>query len=291
LLSKLVRDSGFKVVLTGEGSDEILGGYDIYKEAKIRRFWAKQHASHLRPLLLRRLYPYLENLQRQPEAYLRSFFHVTDEELANPFFSHLPRWELTSKLKMFFSDAVKAEVGTYDGLGELEQALPHCYRRWPEFCQAQYLETTQLLPGYILSSQGDRMAMAHSVEGRYPFLDYRVSEFAARLHPSLKMRVLNEKYLLKQAAQGLVPASILTRSKQPYRAPDGKSFFGGPPLDYVEELLSAGRLKQDGIFQPEPVTRLVAKFKSGRATTTKDNMALVGILSTQLMVHKFLRAA
>jgi asparagine synthase (glutamine-hydrolysing) len=233
----------------------------------------------------------LENLQRQPEAYLRSFFHVTDEELANPFFSHLPRWELTSKLKMFFSDAVKAEVGTYDGLSELEQALPHCYRRWPEFCQAQYLETTQLLPGYILSSQGDRMAMAHSVEGRYPFLDYRVSEFAARLHPSLKMHVLNEKYLLKQAAQGLIPPSILKRSKQPYRAPDGKSFFGGRPLDYVEELLSAGRLKQDGIFQPEPVARLVAKFKSGRATTTKDNMALVGILSTQLMVHKFLRAA
>jgi asparagine synthase (glutamine-hydrolysing) len=291
LLSKLVRDSGFKVVLTGEGSDEILGGYDIYKEAKIRRFWAKQHASHLRPLLLRRLYPYLENVQRQPEAYLRSFFHVTDEELASPFFSHLPRWELTSKLKMFFSDAVKAELAAYDGLAEVEQALPHCYRRWPDFCQAQYLETTQLLPGYILSSQGDRMAMAHSVEGRYPFLDYRVSEFAARLHPSLKMHVLNEKYLLKQAAQGMVPASILKRSKQPYRAPDGKSFFGARPLEYVEELMSAERLKRDGIFQPEPVARLVAKFKSGRATATRDNMALVGILSTQLLVHKFLHAA
>ncbi len=290
LLSKLVRDSGFKVVLTGEGSDEILGGYDIFKEAKIRRFWARRPDSHLRPLLLRRLYPYMENIQQQPEAYLRSFFHVRDEELASPFFSHLPRWELTAKLKLFFSDAVKADLVGYDGLAEMAKSLPGRYRRWPEFCQAQYLETTQLLPGYILSSQGDRMAMAHSVEGRYPFLDHRVSEFAAKLHPSVKMRVLNEKYLLKRAARGKVPASILERSKQPYRAPDGKSFFGKHSPEYVEALLSPDALNNSGVFQPGPVGKLVSKFKSGRATSTKDNMALVGILSTQLLAHKFLRA-
>ena len=288
LLSKLVRESGFKVVLTGEGADEILGGYDIFKEAKIRRFWARRRDSRWRPLLLRRLYPYLENIQQQPEAYLRSFFHVGDEDLASPFFSHLPRWKLTSKLKVFLSDAVKSELAGYDGLAELGQSLPRCYHGWPEFCQAQYLEATQLLPGYILSSQGDRMAMAHSVEGRYPFLDYRVSEFAAKLHPSVKMRVLNEKYLLKRAARGKVPASILERSKQPYRAPDGKSFLGKRSPDYVDELFSPKALNKSGVFQPGPVGKLISKFESGRATSTKDNMALVGILSTQLLVHKFL---
>jgi asparagine synthase (glutamine-hydrolysing) len=105
------------------------------------------------------------------------------------------------------------------------------------------------------------------------------------------MRVLNEKYLLKEAARSMVPPSILRRSKQPYRAPDGKSFFGRQMPDYVSELLSPSALKQHGIFNSDSVTGLVAKFKSGRGTSTKDNMALVGVLSTQLMAHKFLAPA
>jgi len=231
LLSGLVRKSGFKVVLTGEGSDEILGGYDIYKEAKIRRFWGARPDSSLRSLLLRRLYPYMQNIQHQPDAYRQTFFHVTAGELENPFFSHLPRWQLTAQLKRFFSDAVQSQLQQYDGKTELERGLPAEFGAWPHFCQAQYLETMYLLPGYILSSQGDRMAMAHSVEGRYPFLDHRVVEFASKLSPTLKMKVLNEKYLLKQAASGLVPPAILRRRKQPYRAPEGRSILGERPQE------------------------------------------------------------
>ena len=231
LLSGLVRQSGFKVVLTGEGSDEILGGYDIYKEAKIRRFWGARPDSSLRSLLLRRLYPYMQNIQHQPDAYRQTFFHVTAGELENPFFSHLPRWQLTAQLKRFFSDAVQSQLQQYDGKTELERGLPAEFGAWPHFCQAQYLETMYLLPGYILSSQGDRMAMAHSVEGRYPFLDHRVVEFASKLSPTLKMKVLNEKYLLKQAASGLVPPAILRRRKQPYRAPEGRSILGERPQE------------------------------------------------------------
>lgn len=288
MLSKLVHQSGFKVVLTGEGSDEILGGYDVFKEAKVRRFWARRYDSRMRPLLLRRLYPYLDNLQRQPEAYVRSFFHVSDDDLASPLFSHLLRWELTSKTKMFYSDAVKRELADRDALAEIEQLLPERYSSWPPFCQAQYLEIAHLLPGYILSAQGDRMSMAHSVEARYPFLDHRLSSFAAKLHPSLKMRVLNEKYLLKVAAKGLVPDAVLKRTKQPYRAPDGASFFGSERLDYVDELLSAEAVKKYGVFEPKAVSKLVAKFKNHQRVTTRDDMALVGILSTQLVAHTFL---
>ena len=179
LLSGLVRDQGYKVVLTGEGADEVFGGYDIFKEAKIRRFWAKYPESKLRPLLLRRLYPYMKNLQSQPDAYLRAFFHVRKEDIASPFFSHLPRWDMTAKTKLFFSSETKARIGTMDQKQFLEDRLPLRYREWDGFVQSQYLETAHLLPGYILSSQGDRMAMAHSVEGRFPFLDHRVVEFAA----------------------------------------------------------------------------------------------------------------
>lgn len=291
LLSKLVRDRGYKVVLTGEGSDEIFGGYDIFKEAKVRRFWSALPASKSRPLLLRRLYPYMDNIQAQPEAYLRAFFRTSAEDCADPFFSHLPRWGLTSKLKLFYSPDFRARVNGYDPIAELRDQLPAAYQSWDGFVRAQYLETAHLLPGYILSSQGDRMSMGHSVEGRFPFLDYRVVQFASTLPPRLKMKVLDEKFLLKRSVRGLIPEVVRRRKKQPYRAPDAKSFLNpdGSLLDYAAELLSSDRIRDDGIFNPSAVSRLVAKARAGQVLGTKDNMGLVGILSTGLLIDRFIR--
>jgi len=290
LLSKLVRENGYKVVLTGEGSDEFLGGYDIFKEAKIRRFWAASPTSRYRPLLLKRLYPYLRNVHFRSDAYLKAFFHVNGVE--SQFFSHLPRWELTEKLKRFLSEEAKREIKSGCVYSELRETLPDRYSEWDSFSQAQYLEATTLLPGYILSSQGDRMAMAHSVEGRFPFLDYRVIEFASKIPPNLRMKVLNEKYILKRAAKQLVPASVIKRPKQPYRAPDAKSFFnpmrGCSRSGYIDELLSPDRIKKHGLFNPTSVEKLTAKARKGQILGAKDNMALVGILSTQLFVEQFI---
>jgi asparagine synthase (glutamine-hydrolysing) len=288
LLSRLVRDSGYKVIVTGEGSDEVLGGYDLFKENKIRRFWETQPDSRMRPVLLRRLYPYLQNIQNQPDAYRKAFFHVNVESNLQPFFSHIPRWQLTAKLKMFFSDAVRAEIARDDGYSKVRAQLPDRYSTWESFCQAQYLETKYLLPGYILSSQGDRMAMAHSVEGRFPFLDHRVVEFASRLPVSLKMKVLNEKYLLKCCAAGLIPPVVAKRHKQPYRAPEACSFLQPAAREYVEELLSPEQIRRDGIFDERAVALLQDKFRKGAAIGIKDNMGLVGIVSTQLLLHQFI---
>ena len=288
LLSKLVHESGFKVVLTGEGADELLGGYDVFKETKIREFWSRQPGSSWRPLLLKRLYPYMDDIQRQSLDYLKHFFHVTEQDVKSPFFSHLPRWAMTAKSKLFFSEATKAELGSDDSINSLLGELPKRYASWVPFSRAEFLEAQYLLPGYILSSQGDRMAMAHAVEGRYPFLDHRVVEFAAKLPINLKMKVLDQKHLLKQAVKGLIPESIRTRHKQPYRAPDGRSFFGHKN-SYVEDTLSPARIKQDGIFDPRATGALLKKFRSGRGTGVKDNMALIGILSTTLLVDRFVR--
>jgi len=293
LLSGLVRQNDFKVVLTGEGADEVLGGYDIFKEAKIRRFWAAMPDSKLRPQLLRRLYPYLKNIQAQSDAYRKAFFHVRPEDLENPFFSHIPRWDLTSGLKRFYSKEVRAELENSDVYADLRDSLPAEYARWDAFEQAQFLETTILMPGYILSSQGDRMAMGHSVEGRFPFLDHRVVEFAASIRPQAKMRVLDEKHVLKRALGHLIPASVTKRPKQPYRAPDAVSLLGdaegrGRP-DYIDELLSSARIRSDGLFNPMAVDKLLRKFEKRRAIGIRDNMALVGIVSTQLIVESFIR--
>jgi asparagine synthase (glutamine-hydrolysing) len=280
------------VVLTGEGADEFLGGYDIYKEAKIRAFWAAQADSTRRPLLLKRLYPYLNGLQKQSPVYLQAFFHASTEDARSPLFSHVPRWELTSRSGAFFTPAVREKIQQAEPYADLQQHLPEEFAQWSVFSRAQYLESAFLLPGYLLSSQGDRVAMANSVEGRYPFLDYRVVEFASSLPPQLKMKVLNEKYLLKKVFGDLVPSSVRNRPKQPYRAPDAVSFFnpstGKARQPYVDELLSADVVRDYGIFNPNAVQKLVAKAKAGRASGFLDNAALVGILSTQLLIDQFI---
>jgi len=291
-LSRLVREQGYKVVLTGEGADEFLGGYDIFKEAKIRRFCATFPESRRRPLLLKRLYPYLSGLQSQSPAYLQAFFRMRPGDVNSPFFSHLPRWELTAQLKMFFSRDVREELSSYNALAEFAASLPSSYGSWHPFHQAQYLEATCLLPGYILSSQGDRAAMAHSVEGRFPFLDHRVVEFTTRVPPHLKMKALKEKYLLKKAAGERIPPAVRDRPKQPYRAPDAASFFppgGETQPEYLQEVLSPGRIRQDGIFDAGGVEKLLEKARRGRTIGVKDNQAVVGILSAQLWMHHFMR--
>jgi asparagine synthase (glutamine-hydrolysing) len=288
LLSRLVRESGFKVVLTGEGADEMLGGYDIFKEVKIRQFWAAESDSKRRPLLLQRLYPYLPELQSQGPAYLQAFFNISLEGRQCRFFSHLPRWRVASRLKCFFSEAVKAELAGYNPIAALDTLMPDRYNAWNPFVRAQYLESRYLLPGYILSSQGDRVAMAHAVEGRFPFLDHRLVEFAARLPSRMKMKVLKEKYLLKRCAAGLVSPLVLQRHKQPYRAPDAQSFFHESGHDYVEELLSPERIRRDQVFHPAAVEKLVAKARRGNIEGVADNMAIVGILSTQILLDRFI---
>ena len=288
MLSKLVRDSNFKVVLTGEGADEVLGGYDIFKETKIRQFWARFPASQCRPLLLKKLYPYLPAFQGQSKAYREAFFHEGISDPADPFFSHKPRWITTSKAKVFFSDELNMRVGSVSPEEVFGKALPPDFQNLAPLAKAQYIETKNLLPGYILSSQGDRVSMAHSIEGRFPFLDHRVAEYCARLPYHYKISGLNEKYILKECMRQFLPEKILKRTKQPYLAPDGKSFFfDGKAVDYVEELLSEDRVKAYGYFNPQPVRLLVNKFKKGGAIGFKDNMALVGIISTQLLHRQY----
>ena len=144
------------------------------------------------------------------------------------------------------------------------------------------------MPGYLLSSQSDRMLMANSVEGRFPFLDHRVIEYANRLQPKYKMKVLNEKYLLKKAFSKYLPQEITERYKQPYRAPDISAFFSGKKADYLDYLMSKDKLYEYGYFHPVKVTHLLKKIEKGRAIGYKDNMAFVAILSTQAWHYHFI---
>jgi asparagine synthase (glutamine-hydrolysing) len=287
LLSDLVHESGFRVVLTGEGADEIFAGYDIFKEAKVRRFCAAQPQSARRPLLFRKLYPYLPGLRDQSQAYLRAFFGIGLDRTEDPLFSHLPRFRTTSGAKVVFSGDVRKALEGYDAVSELRENLPSEFARWHPLNQAQYLETAHLLPGYILSSQGDRVSMAHAVEGRFPFLDHRIVDFAARIPPALKLKGLREKHILREATKARLPRAIAGRPKQPYRAPDAQSFLGAGAQDYVAERLNPREVVSAGYFDAVAVEALVKKCARRKSIGYRDSTAFVGALSTQLWQKAF----
>ncbi len=285
MLSRLVHTDGFKVVVTGEGADEFLAGYDIFKEMMVRRFWARDPQSTLRPMLLKKLYPDISRLNQSGWAYLNAFFRKGLSQTEDPWYSHQIRWSNTSRLARFL---VHPPAGFTPHPSP--EILPEDFSTWDPLGQAQYLEITTFLSPYLLSSQGDRVAMANSVEGRFPFLDYRLVEFCNRLPPHLKLYGLLEKYLLRRVAAPLLPPEIWRRVKRPYRAPIQKSFFQPSPPDYVRELLSPTVIQQSGLFHPGMVAQLVRKAESGAELSEVEEMGLVGILSTQLVHTLFVQS-
>jgi len=287
LLSKLVRDNQYKVVLTGEGADEFLAGYDIFKEAKIRRFWANQPDSKIRPLLLQRLYPDISAMPNS-NAYLASFFGEGLMDTDAPDYSHIIRWRNTSRGKRFFSEDLRAHFSSPDRSINSSITYPEKFNQWSPLSRAQWLESSIFLSQYLLSSQGDRMGMAHSIEGRFPFLDYRVVEFCNRLPANLKLFGLTEKYLLKKLARKWLPTEIWNRPKRPYRAPIHRSFFNENQPDYVSELLSPAWINLTGLFNPDAVNQLFQKLATGRRIGETDDMALAGIISSQLVWQQFI---
>jgi asparagine synthase (glutamine-hydrolysing) len=292
LLSRLVRETGIKVVLTGEGADEMFAGYDIFREGKVRRFWARSPASRWRPRLLERLYPYLARSPVAQRAMAQAFFGRDLDQAQMPGFAHVPRWRSTAALMRLFAPDMKRESDRVNVVDELVATFPEDIRDWSALGQDQYIEIRTLLSGYLLSSQGDRMLMANSVEGRFPFLDKDVMSLATRLPDRFRLRALDEKHVLKRASVGYVPDDIRRRSKQPYRAPDALAFVANPIPEYAMELLDERSLASAGVFDPKLAASLWRKCReraSDGQFSNADNMALVGVLSTQLLHHLMIR--
>ena len=291
LLSKLVRHHGVKVVLTGEGADEMFAGYDIFREGKVRRFWGRQPESKWRPRLLERLYPYLARSPVSQQAMARQFFGRNIAAHRTPGFAHDTRWHTTGALKRLLSKDMQAAAAGRDNIKELTDSLHADFPKWSHLAQDQHIEIRTLLSGYLLSSQGDRMLMANSIEGRFPFLDKDVVALADSLPAAYKLKVLDEKHVVKRASNDIVPQEILARKKQPYRAPDALSFVAKDAPVYIDEALCESALRDANVFDPQAVTQLLRKCKSrgseGQFSNT-DNMALVGALSTQLLHQQFI---
>lgn len=288
LLSRMVHEHGYKVVVTGEGADEVLAGYDIFREGRVRLFWSRDPGSRKRDRAAELLYPWMARSPGSVPALARGFFGQNLDP-DDPAVSHRPRWDSTSAVKGMLSADLRAEVEQSER-SDIASLMPPQSRDWDPLSRAQWLEMTTLLPGYLLSSQGDRMLMAHSVEGRFPFLDRDLVELANSLPARHKLSGLDEKHLLKLAFGDLVPQEILNRPKQPYRAPDTASFFTDEPPDWLQEVTSPEALRDAGVFDPARVANLVAKSArtKGLRTGNTDNMRLLAVLSTQLVYQEFI---
>jgi asparagine synthase (glutamine-hydrolysing) len=287
LLSRLVRENDIKVVITGEGSDEILAGYNIFKEDRIRRFWASQPNSLIRPLLLTKLYPYLPQMKQANPNVLKMFFGYKLTDINNPLYSHLLRWNNSNHIKKHFSDQMKDNLKDYSPFDNLLEKLPINFDTWDPLAKSQWLETTIFMSGYLLSSQGDRMAMANSVEGRYPFLDYRMIEFCASLPSEYKLKGLNEKYLLKKLLKNKIPESILHRSKQAYRAPIRSVFLSKESPEYIRFMLSKEQTEKVGVFNHDSLSAVISKIEKSVISSEVENMLLTSVISTHLLHYQF----
>ena len=292
LLSKLVADRGGRVVVTGEGADEVLGGYDIFREAQVRAFVARDPGSDLRRDAVALLYPWLSDGPGRAPAFARQFF-AADPDAADPGLSHRTRWSSGPALAHLLHPDLRAgAAGGADVVAELLDRLPAGHERWDPVSRAQWLETTTLLPGYILAAQGDRMLMANSVEGRFPFLDQELMAFAAAIPARHRLLGLDEKHVLKRAVADLVPPEVLARPKQPYRAPDAASLAGpyGPDgPDWIDEVTSPDALEAAGVLDAGVARAVVAKARRrGSALSHTDAMRLVLVLSTQVLARDLL---
>lgn len=236
LLSQLARDNSIPVILTGEGADELFGGYVGY------RF--DQHGGHrggagtdLTAALERDL---RTRLWGEPDLFYERDYHA---------------WRDT-KLDLY-APAVRERFADTDCLREpiVEHAM---LRGRDRLNQRSYLDTKLRLSDHLLADHGDRMTMANSVEARYPFLDRDVVAFARTIPPQLKVGSLGEKHLLKRTAAGLVPPEILGREKFGFRAPGSPSLLRQYP-EWTSDLLSPARVKRQGVFDPGVVEHLMTR--------------------------------
>ena len=280
-LSRVVRESGIKVVLTGEGADESFFGYNIFKEARLRANWDEFDSLEKKLNAVAAMYPYVQGFRENARSYVAVFDKFTDEK-AHPLFSHFLRFHNSQFCQRLFKESG-------DTLAGLNAMLPEDFGKWDTLEKARWLEFQTLLMGYLLSTQGDRASLAHGVEARCPFLDKRVVEFATRVSQSMHLTDdFTEKNLLKEAFRGIIPPMILSRPKQPYRAPDAVSFFGVNSPVYLDELLSTDSIKSVGFLDVGFCSSLFGKLRGSdpMRISARENQAFLMLLSV-LWLHRF----
>ena len=277
-----VHRQGYKVALTGEGADEALAGYFWFKINKAQRWLDVIGVEQSGPgsRVFRKLLAQNQSL---------SELNRIDRMIAGPHAQSEMYSFVSNSRAMFYSARLKDELGGRVAYEDLPLNVERM-RRWHPMNRSLYLGYKVLLPGLLLNHKGDRVAMANSVETRYPFLDEDLVALCARVHPRFKLKgVRQDKWLLRQAAARWLPPGIALRPKAMFRAPFAATFLDNPP-SYVRQLMSEESLTRTGYFDVAEVRRQFGQ--DGRATDGRrrffSGMGLATVLATQLWHHLYL---
>jgi asparagine synthase (glutamine-hydrolysing) len=282
-LAREIEAQHTRTVLSGEGADELLCGYDLFKVASIRDSWSKDPDSTVWPRMLEEVLATQRGLGRTVE---RAFYEQGLDQRSDPIFSHQNRWRSSFRITQYLAPEIRAGLDVEQVLNGVRDRLPGEYHHWSAVEQAQYLEVSYFLSSALLGSQCDRPYMAHSIEARYPFLDEDVVDFALSLPQSSKLDGMNEKAVLKSAMGGAVPPQILDRVKQPYTAPEGNVFRSAAGKALLDTYLSRQALERIGVFDVGRVAWLMRKLERSR-TSFYDDLAILWVLSTQVLANTY----
>ena len=288
LLAKKVHAMGNKVVLTGEGADEAFLGYNIFKETLFRSQYNNYADQEARVAGLLQLYPYLQHFNEPAARSMLQFYARHLDEKVEGLFSH----EVRFVNGLFATRLLEGKYGDDNGDARLAafcKGLFPNFRDLPTLAKAQTVEFITLLAGYLLSSQGDRMTSAHSVEGRCPFLDPNVVKLGFSLPVEYRLKGASEKHILKAAYRSKLPPAVTERPKQPYRAPDAKSFFGGNRPDYLSDLMSLQGLRNNPIIKEAFAAQFIKQVASlpPEKISPREDQAFVLLISTLILQDLF----
>ena len=273
LLSRFVNDNNYKVTLTGEGADEIAWGYEIFKETLLRKNLKDSNDSKWVKELIE-IYPYLKHYNKRNANQLVTFYKSFPYDDSDPISSHKIRLSQGKKFMKYLSADLQDNIFKCNRAEEeLEDILPAEFYNFSSLQKTQYIEMKTFLQGYLLSSQGDRMLMANSVEGRYPFLDSKVINFFSSITPESKLNNNTEKYILKETFKDILPNKIINRQKYPYRAPEAKILIASKLAEkYLSETYTKDLVNID-LFK-----RLIKKIDQN-SNSFSDDKCFILLLS------------
>jgi asparagine synthase (glutamine-hydrolysing) len=258
LLSKAVRDAGIKVVFTGEGADEMLGGYPFFRVDAVKHNPALSEAEKT---------AFIDEILGANEA---SRAIMLAKAIASPAIDAVRGrlgWiptainnmvAMSDRLAPFFSDDYAAYVRDYSPIVAALDRLPIAQRitgRAP-LNQALYINAKTSLPNFILTYLGDRMEMAHSIEGRVPFLDHHVAEFAAHIPVDMKVKGIREKHILREAAKDVLIPEVYDRQKHPFTTPPTRN-KNDPMLTFYRDTFSSQAAMDQPLYNMAKVIKAV----------------------------------
>jgi len=290
VLSRAVRDAGYKVVLTGEGSDEILGGY-----AHFRRDMLLYNREGQDPAEIEKLLGWLDEHNAVSRGLLLPDGEIGPVDSVRRVLDFVPSWIETFstravKLQPLLSDGFRSrfanQVGVFPVLDEVDVRRQLAGR--DPLNQSLYLWSKTALCGYILTMLGDRMEMGHSIEGRVPFLDHKVVETLVSQPVHMKIRGMTEKYVLREAVKDVITDTVYQRQKHPFLSPPATLNPDDTFHTFVEDTLRGSTFASMPFFDRRRVVDLLDRLPDmDVGARTANDQVLMQLVSMSVLQERF----